>query len=205
MLKKIAIATLVAGLSSVALANEGGLTVKVGGSILDITGENNLANNGVVNASASNELNFTPSVEYRFANTPFSAEVLLATPFKHSVKGTIAGKTDEIATLKHLPPTITAKYNVDLTPRFTAYAGAGVTVFVPWDEKSKLGKIEADVAVGPAAQIGFNYKPDPAKNWGVYADVRYADLKTDLELNGGDIGSLDLDPIVYTLGYSFNF
>ena len=212
MLKKIAIATLVAGLSSVALANEGGLTVKVGGSILDITGNSDLKY-GVTDVAASDEINFTPSIEYRLPNTPFSAEVLLALPFKHDVN---SGST-KIASVKHLPPTITAKYNLDLTPRLTAYAGAGLTIFVPWDEelsaaaKNALGltssnKLEADYAFGPAAQIGFNYKPDPAKNWGVYADVRYADLKTDLEISGvGDIGSLDLDPIVYTIGYSFNF
>lgn len=201
MFKKIAIATILGGLSSLALANDGGFTVKVGASILDITGNSDLAGGAVKDVEASDEINFTPSVEYRFAGTPFSAEVLLATPFKHDVKA--AGT--EIATVKHLPPTITAKYNLDLSPRFTAYAGAGVTVFIPWDEKSPLGNLEADVAVGPAAQLGFNYKPEAAKNWGVYGDVRYADLKTDLKLNGADIGSLDLNPLVYTIGYSYNF
>ena len=199
MFKKIAIASILAGLSSIAMADEGGFTVKVGGSVLDITGKSNLK--GVPGVEASDEINFTPSIEYRFANTPFSAEVLLATPFKHDIKSNGA----KIATIKHLPPTITAKYNFDVSPRVTAYAGAGVTVFIPWDEKIPGAKLDADVGVGPAAQLGINYKPDPSKNWGVYADVRYADLKTDIKLNGSDIGSLDLDPIVYTLGYSFKF
>ena len=201
MFKKIALISILGSLSTLALANNDGLTVKVGGSILNITGESDLAGGAVKDAKASDELNFTPSIEYRFAGTPFSAEVLLATPFKHDVTSGDA----RIATVKHLPPTITAKYNLDLSDRLTAYVGAGVTVFVPWDEKSPLGELEADVAVGPAGQIGVNYKPKPSANWGVYADVRYADLKTDLKLNGGDIGSLDLNPIVYTLGYSFNF
>ena len=199
MLKKIAIATILGGLSSVALAD--GLTVKVGASILDITGKSTLAP-GVNNAAASDEINFTPAIEYRFAGTPFSAEVLLATPFKHAVTADGLG---EIASVKHLPPTITAKYNLDLSERLTAYVGAGVTVFVPWDEESPLGDLEADVAVGPAAQLGFNYKPDTAGKWGVYVDVRYADLKTDLKLNGAELNSLDLDPLVYSLGYSYNF
>lgn len=203
MLKKIALISILSSLSVTAFAGSlDGLTVKVGGSILDITGESDLAGGGVQNAAASDEINFTPSIEYRFANSPFSAEVLLATPFKHDVKADGLGK---IASVKHLPPTITAKYNVALSERLTAYAGAGATIFVPWDEKSPLGDLEADVAFGPAAQLGFNYKPDPAKNWGVYGDVRYADLKTDLKLDGADIGSLDLNPIVYTLGYSYNF
>ena len=214
MLKKIALISVLGGLSSMAMAAPfEGFTVKVGASVLDITGESDLVGGAVPKASASDEVNFTPSIEYRFANTPFSAEVLLALPFKHDVT---AGGT-KIASVKHLPPTITAKYNLDISPRLTAYAGAGVTVFVPWDEelsgaaKAALGltnanKLEADVAVGPAAQLGFNYKPDAAKNWGIYGDVRYADLKTDLEVTGvGDIGSLDLDPLVYTIGYVFNF
>lgn len=202
MLKKIALVSVLGALSSVAVAGPlDNFTVKVGASILDITGESDLAGGAVKDVAASDEINFTPSIEYRFGQTPFSAEVLLATPFKHDVKA--GGAT--IATLKQLPPTITAKYNLALSDRLTAYAGAGVTVFVPWDEETDLGKIEADVAVGPAAQIGFNYKPEASKNWGVYADVRYADLKTDITLNGDDIGSLDLNPLVYTLGYSFNF
>ncbi|KAF7276655.1 hypothetical protein GWI33_009986 [Rhynchophorus ferrugineus] len=204
MLKKSIIATLLVGLSSVAFA--GPWTVKVGGSVLQATDESNLAGGVVQDAEATTELNFTPSVEYRFGETPFSLELLLATPFNQQVKSKNLG---EIASLKHLPPTLTAKYNLPKFGGFTPYVGAGVTVFIPWDVEARGAiagnDLDADTAVGAAGQIGFIFQPADAKNWGVYADVRYADLKTDIKLNGADIGSLDINPVVYTLGYSYNF
>ncbi|TXJ10152.1 MAG: OmpW family protein [Acinetobacter sp.] len=203
MLKQGLITTILVGLSSIALANPlDGLTVKVGVSVLNPTGESDLAGGAVKDARATNEVNFTPSLDYRIANTPFSVELLLAAPFDQQVK---VGGLGEIAELKHLPPTITAKYHLPTFSGFTPYAGVGVTVFVPWNEDSPLGKLEADLAAGAAAQVGFNFQPADAKSWGVYGDVRYADLKTDLKLGGADIGSLDINPLVVTLGYSFKF
>ena len=200
MFRSILAVTVLAA-STAAMA--GSYTVKVGASYLDVTGKSDLLNNTVTNVEANDKVNFTPSVEYHFSNSPFSAEVLLAAPFKHSVKSNGA----EIATLYHLPPTITAKYTMPLTQSLSASVGVGATVFVPWDVQSKLAgvTIDADPAIGPAAQIGFNFRPADAKNWGVFCDVRYAKLATDITVNGNDAGSLDLDPIVYTLGYSFSF
>ncbi|MCH4248146.1 MAG: outer membrane beta-barrel protein [Acinetobacter populi] len=212
MLKKALITGLLVGMSSVAMA--GPWTVKAGVSLLNPTAESDLVGGAVKDAKATNEFNFTPSVEYRFGETPFSVELLLAAPFNQDVK--MAGGT-KIAELKHLPPTLTAKYNFPTYHGFTPYVGAGVTVLIPWDEKltsaakgalglTDANKLEADTSVGAAGQIGFVFQPADAKNWGVFADVRYADLDTDLKVKGvGNIGTLDINPLVYTLGYSYNF
>lgn len=204
MLKKIVIASLFAGLSSVTLANQ--WTVKVGGSYVDVTGSSDLAAGTVKNAQGTSRAAFTPSIEYHFADTPFSAEVLLSTPIEHKVKTDNAGT---IASLKQLPPTVTAKYSFLNNSGFTPYIGAGVTVFIPWDVKGegalKNANVDADVGVGPAAQIGFNFKPADAKNWGVFADVRYADFKSKIKVDNSNVGKLAINPVVYTLGYSFNF
>lgn len=66
------------------------------------------------------------------------------------------------------------------------------------------GKFEADTVVAPAAQIGVTYSPANSP-WGVFADVRYADLKTDLELEGEKIGELEVNPVVYSVGFSHKF
>lgn len=205
MLKKIALATAVLALSSASFA--GNWTVKVGGSLLAPDSDNGTLNIGgtTVHPDVSSEYNFTPSVEYRFADTPFSVELLLATPFKHDVKLPEAGAE---ASFKHLPPTLTAKYNLPTYKGFTPYIGAGVTVVVPWDEevKGSNADLEADdVSVAAAGQVGFIFQPADAKNWGVYADVRYANVETDLELDGTDIGTLEVNPWVYTVGLSYNF
>lgn len=201
MLKQVALIALM-GMSASAMAGQ--WQVKVGGSVIAPTQDTNTAL-GVV--KADNELAFTPSVEY-FFNDNFSAELLLATPFKHDVSS--AGQ--DIASFKHLPPTLTAKYNFKNSTRFTPYIGVGATVVVPWDEEIALPdhKLDADVAYGVAGQIGFNFQPSDAKNWGVFADVRYAQVETDLTLTTPegaevDLGELKVNPWVYTLGYSYKF
>lgn len=176
--------------------------LKVGGSLLSPT-----SNNGTLagaKADVSYEYNLTPSVEYFFGDSPFSAELLLAVaPFKHDIK--LDGV--EAATFKHLPPTLTAKYHLRNSTRFTPYVGVGLTVAVPWDEKLRGSdsKLEADVTYGVAGQLGFNFQPADAKNWGVFADVRYAQVESDVKLDGKGIGTLEVNPLVYTLGYSYRF
>lgn len=201
-LLKQALVVALLGVSASAMAGE--WQVKVGASILAPED-----NNGVVagaQATVSNEPNFTPAVEYFFANSPFSVELLLALPFKHAVELEGLG---EVATFKHLPPTLTAKYNFKNSTRFTPYVGVGATVVVPWDEETKGpiagNKLEADITYGVAGQVGFNFQPADATNWGVYADVRYAQVESDLELNGADIGTLEVNPWVYSLGFTYKF
>lgn len=204
MLKQVALVALM-GLSASAMAGE--WQVKVGASSLAPSEDHNvLAGGDITGVKASQEYGFTPSVEY-FFNDNFSAELLLATPFKHDV----TAQGTKIASFKHLPPTITAKYNFANSSRFTPYVGVGATVVIPWDEQIAIdgAHLDADVAYGLAGQVGFNFQPADAKNWGVFADVRYADVKTDLSVSADgvktDIGELEVNPWVYTVGFSYKF
>ncbi len=203
MLKQAAVITLL-GLSSATFA--GGWQVKVGASAIAPSGESDLVDGIVTNVQATNEIAFTPSVEYFFADTPFSAELLLATPTSHDIESDFG----KIASLKQLPPTLTVKYNFKNSTRFTPYVGIGATAFIPWDVEGKGilegAKVDADTAFGVAGQVGFAYQPADAKNWGVYVDARYADIATDVKVEGlGNVGELDVNPWVYTLGYSYKF
>ena len=201
MLKQAAFIALL-GMSVSAMA--GDWQVKMGISALAPSGDSTLVPGIVV--QADNELGFTPSIEYFFANTPFSAELLLATPFNHD----ILVNGEKAARIKHLPPTITAKYNFKNATRFTPYIGIGATAFLTWDEEGVVKDVKE--AFGVAGQVGFNFQPADAKNWGVYVDVRYADLSPEVTLDnatatavGKSKFDLDINPIVYTLGYSYKF
>ncbi|WP_180059380.1 OmpW family protein [Acinetobacter sp. YH12128] len=195
MLKQAALIALL-GMSASAMAGQ--WQVKVGGSVISPTGDTETALGTV---KADDELAFTPSVEY-FFNDNISAELLLATPIGHDVL--LDG--DKAAKIKHLPPTITAKYNFKNSTRFTPYIGVGGTAFVAWDESDAAKNVKEDF--GFAGQVGFNYQPADAKNWGVYFDARYAQLSPEVtlieELGGGKF-DLDIDPMVYTIGYSYKF
>ena len=194
MLKQAALIALL-GMSASAMAGQ--WQVKVGASAVAPTDETRISA-GVV--KADNEYAFTPSVEY-FFNDNISAELLLATPISHDVllDGANAVK------IKHLPPTITAKYNFKNSTRFTPYIGVGGTAFVAWDEKSSLGKVNVKESFGFAGQVGFNYQPADAKNWGVFVDARYAQIKPEVQIEGVPNFDLDINPMIYTLGYSYKF
>ncbi|AOA59589.1 OmpW/AlkL family protein [Acinetobacter larvae] len=194
MLKQAALIALMA-VSASAMA--GPWQAKFGASLLSPTSDTSIAPGAVV--KADHEFNFTPSVEYFFGDSPFSAELLLAAPFNQDVM--LNG--ENVAKVKHLPPTLTAKYNFKNSTRFTPYIGVGATAFLAWDESGVADKVKNDV--GFAGQLGFNYQPADAKNWGVFLDVRYADLSPEVRLVDGTKFDLDINPIVYTLGYSYRF
>lgn len=198
MLKQVALIALM-GMSASAMAGE--WQVKVGGSVISPTADTSLNTLiGPVNVEADHEYAFTPSVEY-FFNDNISAELLLATPISHDVL--VNG--DNGAKIKHLPPTLTAKYHFKNSTRFTPYIGVGGTAFIAWDEEGVVKDVKEDF--GFAGQIGFNFQPADAKNWGVFFDARYAQLSPEVTLV--DVGNhkfdLDIDPMVYTIGYSYKF
>lgn len=193
MLKQIALISLM-GISTLSFAD---WQVKLGGSVIAPTQDTAIAPGAVV--KADDEFAFTPSVEYIFGDTPFSAELLLATPIGHEV----LLNNEKVAKIKHLPPTVTFKYNLKNSTPFTPYVGVGGTAFVAWDESGVAKDVKEDF--GFAGQIGVNFKPADAKNWGVYFDARYAQLSPEVTLVDGTKFDLDIDPIVYTLGYSYKF
>ena len=106
MFKKL---LLVAGVVAVASSASANLTFKAGVGYLDPTAKKDI-NADTIKAEVSGEAAILPSFDYRFGGTPFSAEVLLASPFEHSVKS----DNEEIAKFKHLPPTVT--FNSTVAP-----------------------------------------------------------------------------------------
>ncbi|WP_160243598.1 OmpW/AlkL family protein [Acinetobacter indicus] len=195
MLKQITLVALM-GLSASAMAGQ--WQVKLGGSVVAPTQDTQTAL-GVV--EADHEYAFTPSVEY-FFNDNISTELLLAAPISHDVL--LDGNS--VAKIKHLPPTLTAKYHFKNSTGFTPYIGVGGTAFVAWDEEGIAKDVKEDF--GFAGQIGFNFQPADAKNWGVFFDARYAQLSPEVTLIdelGNAKFDLDIDPMVYTIGYSYKF
>lgn len=203
MLKQAVLVVLL-GMSASAMAGQ--WQVKVGASAIAPTGDTTVAGVGLV--EADHEYAFTPSIEY-FFNDNISTELLLAAPINHDVMidGVNAVK------IKHLPPTLTVKYNFKNSTGFTPYIGVGGTAFIAWDESERGPLTGTDVKVkedfGFAGQIGFNFQPADAKNWGVFADVRYAQLSPEVKVSAGGAEiakfDLDIDPLVYTIGYSYKF
>lgn len=200
MLKQISLFVLL-GMSASAMAGQ--WQVKVGASVVAPTSDTQHAG---LKIEADDEWAFTPSVEY-FFNDNISTELLLATPINHDVL--VNGKS--AASLKHLPPTWTVKYNFKNTSDFTPYVGIGLIAFLPWDESThgilKGAKLKVQEDIGFAGQVGMSYQPKAWNNWGAYVDVRYAQLDPKVTTNVPGVGTfnLDIDPLVYTFGVSYKF
>ena len=158
---------------------------------------------GVYQGSTSNNLQFTPSIEYAF-NHNISAELLLATPFKHSVY--LDGV--KAATVKQLPPTLSLKYTFPQYDGLKPYFGLGINYTRFWDAKTQGplagSKVSAGSSIGMAGLVGVAYAI-PNTPFDVALDVRYVNLDSKIKLNGNKIGDLTINPWVVGVGATYHF
>jgi outer membrane protein len=197
---------LVAGFSGAAAAGESPWTVKVGASQVKPKSDPGLG----LSEEVTTEIGLTPAIEYKFSPN-IVGEVLLAIPFEHDVE--VGGTA--VASFKHLPPTFTAKYLFAPEATFSPYVGLGLNYTMVFGEEltaagiAALGlpagsKLKGDDSIGLAATIGAEYRL-PNSPWGVTLDVRYIKIESDLEINGGTAGTLEVDPLVVGLSASYHY
>lgn len=141
-----------------------------------------------------------PEVDISYFITPnIAAELILTYPQKHTLK---AGG-NEIGTLKHLPPTLTAQYHFTDLGAFKPYLGAGVNY-------TRFSGVELPAGVdidrnsyGLAVQAGFDY--EVAKNVYLNVDVKKVQIRTDVSAGGSKIGEFKVDPLLVGVGVGYRF
>lgn len=125
-------------------------------------------------------------------------EVLAATPFSHDVSLDGLG---EVAEFKHLPPTVSVQYYFNAEGKVSPFVGAGLNYTWTFDEETKGALDGNDLSIGNsfglAGQLGLRFAL--ANDWDIVADARYIDIGADVELNGADIGTADVNPMVYSI------
>ncbi|MGA6363497.1 outer membrane protein OmpW [Proteus penneri] len=142
-------------------------------------------------------------------------ELLAATPFEHKISLTGAG---EIATVKHLPPTLMAQYYFgNAEDKLRPYLGAGLNFTTFFDEKFnnsaaveayKLNSLDLKDSWGFAAQAGLDYNLD--KNWMLNASVWWMNIETKARFNSAAVDKdfdvkTRLDPFVFMFGVGYRF
>jgi len=156
------------------------------------------------------DVSFTFDVTYMFHNH-FGVELLAAYPFTHGVDAKFYDGTNaRVAQTDHLPPTLSlvwrpAAYDSWVQP----YVGVGVnyTMFSGEEGRGpfKGADITLDDSVGPAAVIGVDWFPGEEKKWFVNTSVRWINIESDLEIEGEKIGTVEIDPMVYTVAFGRRF
>ena len=135
--------------------------------------------------------------------------LLGATPFKHNISGAgdlaAAGK---LAETKHLPPTFTLQYfPMHSSSALQPFVGVGVNYTTFFEEKTTGAlsglDIKLDDSVGVAAEIGLDYMF--SKNFGLNAAVWWADIDTTAKIETLDEFDVQIDPMVYMVGFTYTF
>lgn len=145
----------------------------------------------------------TLTFEY-FVMDNIGIEVLAATPFRHDVDLDGLG---EVASVSHLPPTLSVQYHIPTGTAWTPLLGVGVnyTTFFDEDGKGALSdsKVRLDDSFGLALHAGLDYAI--SERGAIRADVRWMDIDTDVKVDGEKVGTAEFDPWVFGVSYIHRF
>ena len=138
-------------------------------------------------------------------------DILASWPFNHDIK--LGG--DKIAETDHLPPTFSMQYHFLPDSTIQPYVGAGVnyTTFFSTDiepvltDLTGITDLDLDDSFGLALQLGADWTF--GNRWLLNVDLRWIDIESDLTVSDGvdssELGTVKIDPFVYSinLGYTF--
>jgi outer membrane protein len=156
-------------------------------------------------ASVNDDWSLTGSLAYGF-NDNLSIELWSGlTPFEHEVS--LAG-LGTVATVEHRPTTLSLNYHFNTEGKIRPFVGAGYGIVSVSGEQTRgalagLG-IAGDNANGLSLSLGADvYFND---NFFVRADVRKIDFDTEVTVETlGNVGTAEVDPLVYGISAGFRF
>ena len=220
----LAAGALLALVASPALAYEAGTWVlRAGVGVVAPDSDNLVIDDGVdtITVNVDDGTSLTLMGTYMFSPN-WGFDVLASWPFNHDINVSIINNVDpgfnpvnaKIAETDHLPPTFSVQYHFLPDGTFQPYVGAGVnyTTFLSTDVEQALvdlgiDDLDLDDSFGLALQLGADWTF--GNGWLVNFDLRWIDIESDLEATTlgvtGELGTVKIDPWVYSinLGYSF--
>jgi outer membrane protein len=142
---------------------------------------------------------WVPEVDFTYFFTPnIGMELILATA-RHEV--TLNGAS--LGKLNHLPPTLTVQYHFMPTETFKPYVGAGLNYTRFYNVDLAPGLSVDSNSFGGALQAGVDIKV--TENGYINLDVKKIWIGTEVQANGTKLTDLDIDPLVWGIGYGFRF
>lgn len=139
-------------------------------------------------------------ISYFFTKN-IAAELVLTYPQGVDIKinGVKNGKVDV------LPPSLLLQYHFTELGAFKPYVGGGVNYTIFTKRNNILNGVASldRSSTGLVAQVGFDYAL--TKEWSLNFDVKYAQISSDVAVNGAKVGKLNLDPTMYGIGIGYRF
>jgi outer membrane protein len=169
--------------------------IRAGATLVDPASDNGDLAGLPADINSNTQLGIT----FGYQMTPNIAfELLAATPFSHDVSLQGLGT---VAEFKHLPPTLNVQYIFMPEAKVSPYIGAGFNYTMVYDVKAVGALAGENVDIGDSwgmgAQLGLRF--NLSDNWDITADIRYIGIDAGVKLNGTDIGTAEVNPMVYSL------
>ncbi|MAK65184.1 MAG: hypothetical protein CMF75_10680 [Maricaulis sp.] len=142
-----------------------------------------------------------------FVQDNWALELILGvTPHDVMAVNTAAGDID-LGDVTLLPPTLTLQYHFNPEGQYRPYVGAGVNYTYFFNEDlpsgSALSTIDYDASFGLAAQAGIDIALQD--EWFLNLDVKYIDIDTDVVIDGAVNADVQIDPVVFGIGFGRRF
>jgi outer membrane protein len=161
------------------------------------------ANGGSTTANLGLSMNdkTIPEVDITYFFSPnLAAELVLTVPQKQ----TVYANGVAIGTFKHLPPSLLMQYHFTNVQGFKPYVGAGVnyTRITSVNLASGTAGLEKS-SVGGVLQAGLDIPIDKQLSFNI--DVKKVYLRSDVFLNGANVGDFKIDPVLFGVGVGYRF
>ena len=199
----LAAALVLGGLAAPAFAQQAGeWTIAIGAHQVNPKSDNGSLVGGTLDVEVGSDVKPTITAEY-FIRDNLGIEVLASWPFEHDIDIVGVGR---VGSTKHLPPTVSLQYHFgEGTVKPFVGLGVNYTLFLSEDTEGALSgaDLELDDSFGLAAHAGIDF--EVGEKGAIRIDARWIDIDTDVKLNGTDIGTVEIDPLVYGLAYVFKF
>ena len=216
----LAAGALLALVASPALAYEAGTWVlRAGVGVVAPDSDNLVVDDGAarITVNVDDGTSLTLMGTYMFSRH-WAFDILASWPFNHDINATISdgvtSETAKIAETDHLPPTFSVQYHFLPDSTIQPYVGAGVnyTTFFSTDVEQALvdlgiDDIDLDDSFGFALQLGADWTF--GNRWLLNFDLRWIDIESDLDVTSGgvtgELGTVKIDPWVYSINVGYTF
>lgn len=192
-------------MSSALAMPAGSWTVGVGAGYVMPADDNGKLAGDTLSVEVDSDVRPTVTGEYFFTDN-VGVEVLAALPFHHDITlKNAAGATIDAKT-QHLPPTVSVQYHFDdVTTMVKPFVGIGANYTTFFKERIYLNDADLNIkdSFGVAGHIGVDFPI--AERDALRIDARYIDIEPDVELNGDDLGTVEINPWVFGVSYIKSF
>lgn len=135
----------------------------------------------------------------RFLTPNWAVELVLTTPQKQHLRS--AGS--DIGSLRHLPPVLSLQHHVTGLAGWRPYVGVGLN-FTRFSSVELPAGVTIDrSSIGPALGAGVDLPV--GGGWLLNLDVKKVWLDTTVSAGGARLGTLNVDPTLWSVGLGYRF